>query len=172
MDLRSRCQPLKLLISDVDGVLTDGRLIYHAGGGEAKAFHIRDGLGIKLWQQAGHRFAIITARKSPIVTARAAELGVELVRQGAERKLDAVREITRELGLEVDETCYVGDDLPDLAAIRQVGLGVAVADACDEVRRAAHHVTHAAGGAGAVREIIETILTAQQKWDDAIREYL
>jgi YrbI family 3-deoxy-D-manno-octulosonate 8-phosphate phosphatase len=172
MDLRSRCQPLKLLISDVDGVLTDGRLYYDASGGEAKAFHIRDGLGIKLWQKAGHRFAIVTARKSRIVTARAAELGIEIVRQGCEDKSSAVREIIAELGMEPRETCYIGDDLPDLAAIRHVGLGIAVADACDEVRQAAGYITQCTGGAGAVRELIEMILKSQNKWDQTIRDYL
>jgi YrbI family 3-deoxy-D-manno-octulosonate 8-phosphate phosphatase len=172
MDLRSRCHPLKLLVSDVDGVLTDGRLYYDASGGEAKAFHIRDGLGIKLWQKAGHRFAIVTARKSRIVTARAAELGVEIVRQGCEDKSSAVREIIAELGMEPREASYIGDDLPDLAAIRHVGLGIAVADACDEVRQAAGYITQCTGGAGAVRELIEMILKSQDKWDQTIRDFL
>jgi YrbI family 3-deoxy-D-manno-octulosonate 8-phosphate phosphatase len=172
MDLRSPCQPLKLLISDVDGVLTDGRLHYDASGGEAKAFHIRDGLGIKLWQKAGHRFAIVTARRSRIVTARAAELGVEIVRQGCEDKITAVREILAELEMEPREACYIGDDLPDLAAIRHVGFGVAVADACEEVRQAAGFITHAPGGSGAVRELIEMILKSQDKWDHMVQNYV
>jgi YrbI family 3-deoxy-D-manno-octulosonate 8-phosphate phosphatase len=171
MDLRSRCQPIKLLISDVDGVLTDGRLIYDASGGEAKAFHIRDGLGIKLWHAAANQFAIVTARKSAIVTARAAELGIGIVRQGCSDKLTAVREILDELKLEPSEACYVGDDLPDLTAIRHVGLGVAVADACDEVRQAAAHTTRAVGGDGAVRELIELVLKSQGKWMQMVRMY-
>ena len=111
-------------------------------GIETKQFHIRDGLGIRLWQRAGYKFGLITGRSSHIVKIRAAELGIEIVRQTAEDKLPAMRnEILRKLGLEPRQVCYIGDDLPDLPVMRAVGLGVAVADACPELRQDAHYVT-------------------------------
>jgi 3-deoxy-D-manno-octulosonate 8-phosphate phosphatase (KDO 8-P phosphatase) len=171
MRLTERCQPIELILADVDGVLTDGGILWDNQGVESKRFHIRDGLGIKLWQQAGGRFGIITGRSSHIVRVRAAELGIHLLRQGIEDKLTAAREIMAELGLEARQVCYIGDDLPDLAAMRAVGLGVAVADACQEVRDAAAHVTMAAGGHGAVREAIELILKGQKRWDEVIQKF-
>jgi len=172
MDLDQRCQPIELILSDVDGVLTDGRIVMDNQGIETKRFHIRDGMGIRLWQKAGYHFGLITLRSSQAVKTRAAELGIEIVRQGARNKLATLREILDELDMESRQVCYVGDDLPDLAAIRAVGVGVAVADACKEVRRAADCVTAAAGGAGAVRETIEMILKAQRRWDEAIQAYM
>lgn len=171
MTVAKRCQGIELLLVDVDGVLTDGRIIFDNEGIEIKQFHIRDGLGIRLWQRAGGRFGIITGRNSHIVNLRAAELGIGIVRQGTESKAQAVREILAELGLAVEQTCFVGDDLPDLAAMKLAGLGIAVADACKEVREAADYVTTAAGGQGAVRETIELILKAQHRWDELIQSY-
>jgi len=172
MDLQQRCQPIELILSDVDGVLTDGRIVMDNRGIETKRFHIRDGMGIRLWQKAGYHFGLITLRSSQAVKTRAAELEIEIVRQGARNKLATLREILDELDMESRQVCYVGDDLPDLAAIRAVGLGVAVADACEEVRRAADCVTAAGGGAGAVRETIEMILKAQRRWNEAIQAYM
>jgi 3-deoxy-D-manno-octulosonate 8-phosphate phosphatase (KDO 8-P phosphatase) len=140
-------------------------------GIETKAFHIRDGLGIRLWQKVGYRFGIVTARSSQVVKMRAAELDVSIVRQGAADKLATVREIVRELGLPMEHVCYIGDDLPDLPVVRSVGLGVAVADACEELREAAHYVTRARGGLGAVREAIEWLLKHQRRWSDVIGWY-
>ncbi|MEX0714196.1 MAG: HAD hydrolase family protein [Pirellulales bacterium] len=171
MTLAKRCQAIELILADVDGVLTDGSIIFNNEGIETKRFHIRDGLGIKLWQSCGGRFALITARNSHIVNVRAAELGIERVRQGTELKLNAMREILAELDLAPEQACYIGDDLPDLAAVRFAGLGVAVADAAAELRQAAHYVTSLAGGRGAVRETIELILKSQQRWDDLIQKY-
>ncbi|HAN96382.1 MAG TPA: phenylphosphate carboxylase subunit delta [Planctomycetaceae bacterium] len=171
MKLEARLQKIELILSDVDGVLTDGRLEYAQEGGESKRFHVRDGLGIKLWQRAGFRFGIVTARTSQLVKVRAAELGIELVRQGHEEKLPVVRQIVDDLGLAPEQLCYIGDDLPDLACIRFAGVGAAPADGANEVRAAATLTTRAAGGAGAVRELIETILKAQQRWDDLVRRY-
>jgi YrbI family 3-deoxy-D-manno-octulosonate 8-phosphate phosphatase len=166
-----RCQAVELILSDVDGVLTDGSIIFDNDGIETKRFHIHDGLGVKLWQAAGGAFGMVTARNSHIVNLRAAELGVKIVRQGAENKLAAVRDIAAELRLGLEQIGYIGDDLPDLAAVQHVGLGVAVADACCELRAAAHYVTSAAGGRGAVRETIELVLKSQQRWDDLIRKF-
>jgi YrbI family 3-deoxy-D-manno-octulosonate 8-phosphate phosphatase len=169
--LAKRCQAVELILSDVDGVLTDGSIIFDNDGIETKRFHIHDGLGIKLWQAAGGAFGVVTARNSHIVNLRAAELGVKIVRQGAEQKLAAIRDIAAELRVQLEQVCYIGDDLPDLAAVQQVGLGVAVADACAELRGAAHYVTTTAGGRGAVRETVELVLKSQQRWDDLIRKY-
>jgi len=167
-----RCQEIELVLSDVDGVLTDGSVIFDNQGIETKRFHIRDGMGIRLWQKAGYRFGVITQRSSQVVKMRAAELDVGIVRQGAEDKLATLKEILDELGLELEQACYIGDDLPDVRAVRAAGLGVAVADACAEVREAADYVTKARGGSGTVRETIELILKAQRRWDGVIRPYL
>lgn len=172
MKLADRIANIELILSDVDGVLTDGGLMFDNQGIEIKKFHIRDGLGIKLWQRAGHQFGILTARSSHIVKLRAAELGVTLLRQGFEDKWPAALDIMKELKLSPEQVCFIGDDLTDLPVIRQVGLGVAVADAVPEVRGVAHHVTTLAGGQGAVRELVETLLKSKQRWDDLIRKYV
>ena len=171
MKIEQRCHNIELVLADVDGVLTPGEIVFNNQGIETKQFHIRDGMGIRLWQRAGYKFGVITGRSSHIVKIRAAELNVEIVRQTAEDKLPVALEILSGLGLEPHQACYIGDDLPDLPVMRAVGLGVAVADACKEVREAAHYVTELAGGLGAVRETIEIILKAQGRWDDLIRKY-
>jgi YrbI family 3-deoxy-D-manno-octulosonate 8-phosphate phosphatase len=172
MKLEERCRRVRLILSDVDGVLTDGGIIFDNQGIETKKYHSRDGLGIQLWKRAGFRFGILTARTSHIVRLRAAELGLDIVRQGFEDKVPAAQDVIKEQQLESDQVCYIGDDLTDLPIIRRVGLGAAVADAANEVRAAAHFVTGLPGGKGAVRELIETILKAQGRWDDLIRKYL
>jgi len=171
MDLDQRCKPIELILSDVDGVLTDGTIILDNQGIESKRFCIRDGQGIRLWQKAGYRFGLITLRSSHVVKVRAGELGIEIVRQGAGDKLTTMQQILDELGLTPEQTAYVGDDLPDMPVVRAVGLGVAVADACPELCEAADLITKAPGGAGAVREVTETILKAQRRWDDLIQAY-
>jgi 3-deoxy-D-manno-octulosonate 8-phosphate phosphatase (KDO 8-P phosphatase) len=171
MPMTRLCQPIEVILADVDGVLTDGSIIFNNEGVEIKRFHIRDGLGIKLWQQAGGKFGLITGRNSHIVNVRAAELGIEIVRQGTEKKLAAVKEILSMLNLKPEQACYIGDDLPDLPALQYVGLGAATADACVDVRQAADFVTTVPGGHGAVRELIELILRAQQRWDDAVHAF-
>ena len=171
MKLDARCKQIELILSDVDGVLTDGGVIYDNQGIEIKRFHVRDGLGIKLWQRAGYSFGVVTARNSHIVKVRAAELGVDIVRQGFEQKLPIVKEIVEDRGLPLDAVCYIGDDLTDLPVLKQVGLAVGVADAVAEVRATAHYVTKTPGGSGAVRETIETILKANKRWDDLIQKY-
>jgi YrbI family 3-deoxy-D-manno-octulosonate 8-phosphate phosphatase len=172
MSLPDICRPIELILSDVDGVLTDGGIWYDNQGVELKGFHIRDGLGIKLWQRAGFKFGVLTARTSHIVKLRAGELGIDIVRQGFEDKLPVTKEILRERGLEPEQVCYIGDELTDLPVIRFVGLGVAVGDAAEEVRAAAAHTTRLTGGHGAVRELVETILKAKGRWDDVIQRYL
>jgi 3-deoxy-D-manno-octulosonate 8-phosphate phosphatase (KDO 8-P phosphatase) len=172
MKLTDLCRRIELILSDVDGVLTDGGIWYDNQGVELKAFHIRDGLGIKLWQRAGFKFGLLTARTSHIVKLRAQELGIDLVRQGFENKLPAVHDILRELHLAPEQVCYIGDDLTDLPVIRHVGLGVAVADAVSEVRSAAAYITKMPGGRGAVRELIELVLKGKSRWEDAIQRYV
>jgi len=172
MKLDARCKRIELILSDVDGVLTDGGVVFNNEGIETKKFHVRDGVGIKLWMRAGFHFGIITARTSHIVNIRARELGVELVRQGFEEKLPVARELIRDLGLEPEQVCFIGDDLTDIPVIKSVGLGVAVADAADEVRTAAEHTTKQIGGRGAVREVVETILKSKGRWEDVIQRYV
>jgi YrbI family 3-deoxy-D-manno-octulosonate 8-phosphate phosphatase len=171
MSLPDLCRNIELILSDVDGVLTDGGIWYDNQGVELKGFHIRDGLGIKLWQRAGFRFGLLTARTSHIVKLRAQELGIEIVRQGFENKLPVARDILHELDLAPQQVCYIGDDLTDLPVIRHVGLGVAVADAAAELRSAAAYVTESPGGRGAVRELVELILKAKGRWDEVIQRY-
>jgi YrbI family 3-deoxy-D-manno-octulosonate 8-phosphate phosphatase len=171
MSIDQLCQPIRLILSDVDGVLTDGGIVIDNQGVESKQFHVRDGLGIRLWQKAGYKFGLITLRSSQILKIRVAELGIEIIRQGIENKLDAMQEIINDLHLAPQQVCYIGDDLPDVSLVRHAGLGVAVADACGELCQAAKYVTRLPGGKGAVRETIEIILKAQRRWDDLIQTY-
>ena len=171
MTLPRRCQPIEAIVLDVDGVLTDGAIIYTDRGEEIKAFHVRDGSGLKFWQQAGKKAAIITGRRSEIVVRRALELGLKPVVQGVDDKLAALEKILKDWKLTPDAICYIGDDLPDVPVMRHVGLAVAVADASEETRAAAHYVTKLDGGSGAVREVIELILKSQRRWQDLIQKY-
>ena len=159
---------IRMILSDVDGVMTDGSIIIDNSGVETKSFHVRDGLGIKLWQQAGLMFGILTSRNSRIVKLRAAELGISIVRQGFEDKLAAAREIFASQGIQPAEVCYIGDDLPDLPVMLEVGLSVAVADAVAEVRSSATWVLNTPGGHGAIRELIERLLKAKGRWEDCV----
>ena len=164
-------QNVECILSDVDGVLTNGEIVFDNQGIESKSFHIRDGLGIKLWQTAGYQFAILTARTSRIVDVRSAELGIDIVRQGFEEKLPIAQQIIRELQLAPEQVCYIGDDLTDLPVMRYVGWSVAVADAVNEIREQADQITQTPGGQGAVRELIEDLLQAKGCWEDLVRHY-
>lgn len=169
--LAVRCARIEVLVVDVDGVLTDGSIVYSDQGAELKSFHVRDGSGLKIWQKAGKRSGIITGRRSTVVDVRAQELGVSLVFQGAAEKLPAYRELLTRFAVGPEQVCYVGDDVPDLPVLLNCGLPVAVADACPEVRAAAGYVTRAAGGRGAVRETVELILRCQARWDAVVDGY-
>ena len=162
-------QSIELILSDVDGVMTDGGITYDNQGVETKTFHVRDGMAIKLWQRTGHRFGVITARSSHIVKLRMDELGVEVVRQGSTDKLAAAKEIMDDFGLELQQVCYIGDDLTDLGLLSSVGLAASVADGAEEVRKAAHWVSQTSGGKGAIRELVETILQSQNRWQELIK---
>jgi len=159
---------VELLLRDVDGVLTDGRIVYTDGGEEIKAFHVRDGSGLKSWRQSGKRVAILSGRTSHAVNRRANELGIDIVIQGASEKLDAFRRILSDTGLKAEAVCAVGDDLPDLPVLLESGLAVAVADAVPELKAVAHYVTPSPGGRGAVREAIEWLMRGQATWDAAV----
>ena len=162
---------IKLLLLDVEGVLTDGRLYYGNNGEELKAFDIQDGLGIKLLQRAGVQVGIITGRVSALLQRRADELGMQPVVQGREDKLTALHELLQTLPVEMHEIAFIGDDLPDLAVINRVGLGITVANGNAAVAASALWQTSRNGGNGAVREAAEMILSAQGKLDDALAAY-
>ncbi len=172
MTLHERCQNIEMLVMDVDGVLTDGAIVYTDRGEEIKAFHVRDGSGLKLWMALGKKAAILTGRKSVVVERRALELGIRSVIQGASDKLMAFDGILTEHNIGESQAAYVGDDLPDVPVLRRCGLALTVVDACPEARDQAHYVTRATGGHGAVREIIELILRAQGRWQEACARYL
>ena len=167
-DLAERCEPIELLIVDVDGVLTDGVIAVDDRGVETKHFHVRDGLAFAVWHRAGKRSAILSGRRTEAVDRRAAELKIPHVLQGRAEKSEPFRALVDALGLAPRQVCFVGDDLPDLPVLRSVGLAACPADAVAEVRDAAHLVTHATGGRGAVREVVEVILKCQGSWDRVI----
>ena len=171
MKLEQRMQQIELILSDVDGVMTDGNITYDNQGIETKSFHVRDGLGIKLWQRAGHRFGILTARTSHIVKLRASELGIEILRQGVDQKFSVAMQIMESLGLKPEQVCYIGDDLTDLEVMNRVGLPASVSDGVAEVRSAAKLVTKATGGRGAIRELVEILLESQKRWADVLVDY-
>lgn len=171
-DLVQRARGVRLLVLDVDGVLTDGKLYFLADGSEAKAFSTLDGQGIKMLMNSGVKVAIITGRTSSIVERRAANLGIEQVIQGREDKRVALDELLSSLQLSDQQVAYLGDDLPDLAPIRSVALGVAVANANAFVRQHAQGVTALRGGEGAARELCEFIMAAQGTLKDAQNIYL
>jgi 3-deoxy-D-manno-octulosonate 8-phosphate phosphatase (KDO 8-P phosphatase) len=167
-----RARAVRLLCLDVDGVLTDGRLLLGDNGVEYKAFFSRDGHGIKMAMSAEVDVAVITGRRSEVVAQRMQTLGVQRVFQGHERKLPVFRSLLEELGLQPHQAAYVGDDVLDLPVMREVGLAVAVADADVEVRRRAHWITPSPGGRGAVRETCELLLHAQGRYREALQRWL
>jgi 3-deoxy-D-manno-octulosonate 8-phosphate phosphatase (KDO 8-P phosphatase) len=160
-EILERARRVRLMVFDVDGVLTDGGLHFGEDGREHKVFHVHDGLGLKLLKRAGIEVAVITSRSSPIVTARMAELGIDHVYQGQEDKLPRFERLISALKLDPADTGYMGDDLPDLAVMRRAGLALAPANATTAVATAAHWRTRRAGGQGAAREACELLLEAQ-----------
>ncbi len=169
--LEKKCQRIELILSDVDGVMTDGGVILHDEGHQSVRFHIQDGFGIRLWQKSGGQFGIITGRQREAVRQRATDLGIAILHQGRIDKLPALQEIASELGIEQEAICYIGDDLPDLPAIRAAGLGVAVANGVQEVREGADYTTSLSGGHGAIREVVELILKNRGAWDEIVKFY-
>jgi len=167
-----KAKKIKLLILDVDGVLTDGRLFFDTEGNEYKSFHARDGHGIKLLQQTGVDVAVISGRKSSIVSLRMQTLGIDLVYQGHENKRSAFTEIIEKTGVTPEQTAHVGDDLLDLPIMVRVGLAIAVNDANFAVKEYADWCTTLPGGQGAVREVCDFIMQAQGNFDDILASYL
>jgi 3-deoxy-D-manno-octulosonate 8-phosphate phosphatase (KDO 8-P phosphatase) len=163
---------VKLLLFDVDGVLTDGTLLLHADGSESKRFHIRDGTAVVLARAAGLQVGLLSARPSDATIRRAAQLDIDIVIQGGGGKLAAFESVIANMKVADSEVAYMGDDLVDLPVLGRAGLPAAPADAAEEVRAAAAWVSTRAGGTGAVREFVEFILKAQGRWDAAVREYL
>jgi len=163
---------IELLVLDVDGVLTDGGLIIHSDGSESKRFHTLDGHGIRLWQRAGGKVALVSGRTSLPVSRRAQELEISYVLQDCHFKLPALEQLLRETGLKAENVAYVGDDLMDLPPMQRVGFRVAVVNAVEELKAHADYVTTRAGGDGAVREVIEYILKNSGRWDSLMDRYL
>jgi len=170
-EARARAERVKLLILDVDGVLTDGRLFYHDEGTESKAFDVRDGHGIKMLNQAGIETALVSGRSSPSVDKRAADLGITAVEQGVRDKSAILDMLLSQRRLKPEEVAFVGDDVVDLPVMNRVGFAVAVADASEHLFDVAHYITVAHGGGGAVREVAELILAVQGMWDRVTAPY-
>lgn len=170
-DLKIRAQSVVWLLTDVDGVLTDGSLIFSAAG-EFKAFSVKDGLGIQLAQKAGLGVGLLSSRSSEMVAQRARELGIEEVMLDTRDKEKAFEDFLSRRGVPSHAVAYIGDDLPDLPVLLRCGLAAAPGDAVSEVRRRVHYITHAQGGRGAVRELVERILESQGKLKEILRPYL
>lgn len=170
-DLAGRVARIELLLLDVDGVLSDGGIVYSDNRVETKRFHVRDGSGLKFWQLAGKRAAIVSGRRTSLVDVRAVELGIAPVFQGHPEKVPAFEKVLAETGLRAEQVCAIGDDLPDLPVLLRSGVGIAVADACAELRAAADYVTTPPGGHGAVRDAIEWLLKLQGRWDAIVQRY-
>lgn len=166
--LAERCRALRLILSDVDGVLTDGSILMLPEGGEGKTFHVRDGLATMLAHRAGLRTGLLSGRSSPVVARRAEELGVAVVRQGEADKGAALRDILATEGIAAEQVAYLGDDLNDLPVMMEVGLTAAPADAPFEVRAQAFMVLDAPGGKGCFREFVEAILKARGDWEGVV----
>ena len=170
--VETRAKRIRLVLFDVDGVLTDGKVLLHADGTESKQFDIKDGTAIVWAQRCGLTVGMLSARTSATTTQRAAQLGVTLVHQGVASKLDTFDRIIDSLHFDDDEVAYMGDDVLDLPVLARVGLATAPCDAADDVRARVHWVSRARGGDGAARELVERILRAQDKWDGLLASYL
>jgi 3-deoxy-D-manno-octulosonate 8-phosphate phosphatase (KDO 8-P phosphatase) len=169
--MKARLEPIKLLLLDVDGVMTDGRIIFDSNGIESKFFNVKDGHGIKMVQRSGIEVGIISGRKSQVVTNRAAELGISIVYQGALDKLTPYQKILEDTGLADPQVAFMGDDIIDIPVMRRVGFAAAPADAIPEVLPYAHYTARNNGGWGAVREICDLLLKEQGKWEEVTARY-
>lgn len=171
-DVIEKAKRVRLIILDIDGVMTDGRIIYSIYGDELKFFDVQDGFGITLLNRAGIKSVIITAKKSRIVKLRARDMKVAKVYQGYSDKLIAFNRIISRFRVKPQEICFMGDDLIDIPVLKRVGFAVAVPNAVEEVRAESHYITQKSGGRGAVREICDLILKSQDKWDLATAKHL
>ncbi len=174
--IRTRARKIKLLLMDVDGVLTDGRIYYlpnpHGGVFETKTFHSRDGLGIRFAHEAGLKTGILSGRSSRVVEYRAKELGIHFIQEAALEKLEPFEKMLRAAGLKPEQVCFMGDDIVDLPVLKRVGLAVGVEGGHEALRRHVHYWTRRPGGLGAVRETVELILEAQGKWKAILKRHL
>lgn len=169
LEIKRRTKPIRMIMMDVDGVLTDGRILYSADGVEIEAFSVKDGLGLRLAQRAGLVTAILTGRSSEAVSRRAKELGIPEIHLGISNKLKTYEMLLRRHSVSDEAVAYVGDDLNDLPLLARAGLSAAPADAAPEVKAAVAYVTASGGGRGAIREVIDLILKAQGRWEEAIK---
>ena len=171
VDVQQRAARVTLLVLDVDGVLTDGRIIYDEFGDELKHFDVQDGAGLVLWQRAGLRSAIISARKSKLVKRRAKEMRIDVLAQNAADKLQVYEGLLTRFRLPQEQVCAMGDDVMDLPMLHRAGLAIAVPNAIEDVKTASHYITHRPGGRGAVREVIDLILKAKGLWEGIVKSY-
>jgi 3-deoxy-D-manno-octulosonate 8-phosphate phosphatase (KDO 8-P phosphatase) len=167
----SKLKKIKLLLLDVDGVLTDGGIIYNDNGAETKVFNVKDGLGIRLLMEAGIHLGIVTGRRSNALYSRCKDLGINLIYDGVSNKIDVLDELLNQTGVSVEEIAFIGDDLPDLALMKMIGLSISVADAHKSILDNADMVTSAKGGHGAVREACEAILKAKGLWENILERF-
>ena len=170
MSVQARARKIRLILLDVDGVLTDGTVLMHGDGTESKAFHIRDGAAIVWAMQAGLQVGLLSARASAATSQRAAQLGMKIVVQGVASKPAEFARILAESGIDEASVAYMGDDLLDIPVLQRAGLAGAPADAAEETRASAHWVSALGGGRGAVREFIELVMRAQDRWDAVVRD--
>jgi 3-deoxy-D-manno-octulosonate 8-phosphate phosphatase (KDO 8-P phosphatase) len=170
-EIYKKIQPIKVVIFDIDAVLTDGRIIYGDYGDELKHYDVQDGFGMVLLTRAGLKTAIISAKKCRINSRRAKDLKVELLMQNAFDKQKALEKLVKKMKVQPSECCYIGDDLIDIPVFKRVGFAVAVNNARPEAKEYAHYVTEKSGGRGAVRELCDMILRAQGKWADVTKKY-
>jgi 3-deoxy-D-manno-octulosonate 8-phosphate phosphatase (KDO 8-P phosphatase) len=171
VSIESRAARIRLLLFDVDGVMTDATVLLHGDGTESKQFHIRDGIAMVWAQRAGLTVGVLSARHSAATAQRAAQLGITLVHQGVASKIDTYDQIVGDMVLDDAQVAYMGDDIVDLAVLKRVGLSAAPADAPDDVRSRVHWVSASGGGRGAVRELVEVVLRAQGLWNSIVEAY-
>jgi len=171
-EIRQRAAEVRMILLDVDGVLTDGRIYLGNNDEEFRTFFVRDGLAIRMGQSVGLGFGIVSGRNSPLVERRARELDIEHIHQGVQDKGERLERIVAESGLKTEQICFVGDDLIDVPAMRRAGLAACPADGCEETRQFAHYICDNKGGHGAVREVVGLVLRASGRWDTAMQRFL
>jgi len=171
-EIQRRAAQVRMILLDVDGVLTDGKIYLGNNDEEFRTFFVRDGLAIRMGQSAGLRFGIVSGRNSPLVERRARELDIENIHQGVQDKGERLERIVAETGLKAEQICFVGDDLIDVPAMRRAGLAACPADGCEETRQFAHYICDNKGGHGAVREVVDLVLRATGRWDEVMQRFL
>ena len=171
-EIQRRAAEIRMILLDVDGVLTDGKIYLGNNDEEFRTFFVRDGLAIRMGQSAGLSFGILSGRDSPLVVRRARELDIEHIHQGIRDKGGQLDQIAAETGLKTEQICFVGDDLIDVPALRRAGFAACPADGCEETRQFAHYICNNKGGHGAVREVVDLVLHASGRWDMAMQRFL